>query len=179
MPKKNPLTRLHKIKIHKNRWLIWAIAYLVMVAIAMVGYLKVSDLNFQTAFPPYDNLVSWRPYTDMRLGFSVRYPKDWGIEADSQSTISFLPANTNQEGVAISVYSLSAEANVRKSLNIVSEKIITVDKATGSIITNNLGKNLTESVALVKNNGKLFVISGPDNSVQKFLLTFRFIQTSK
>ncbi|HTL39725.1 MAG TPA: hypothetical protein VL306_02850 [Methylomirabilota bacterium] len=177
--KKYKLSNLHKIKVHKNRWLIWAIAYVVMVTIAVVGYLKVSDINFETQFGQNAAGVSWRSYSDTRLGFSVRYPKNWGIESSSQSSVSFMPADSKQEGVLISEYPLSAEPAVRKSLKITSEKPITVDQVQGSIITNNLGQGVSETVVMLKKNNLLYTIAGPDNFVRGFLPNFHFITPVK
>jgi hypothetical protein len=175
---KYKLSQLHKIKVHHNRWLAWAIAYLLFVAVALVGYIKVSDVNFDTeqiqaesAFTP------WHTYTSQALGFSLRYPGDWSIEAESDSSLNFVPADLAKNGVNVSVYSTSAEKSLRKELNINSEKKVMVDGIAGVEITNQLENNASESIVLATNNKKLYAIRGSRSAVMQFLQTFNFVAT--
>jgi hypothetical protein len=91
--KKHPIYRLHKIKIHPNRWLAWTIAYAVIVAIALIGYITVSEVNFESQIAENE----YHPrhfYQNTRLGFSANFPADWAIESDvNLNMVSFVPAN--------------------------------------------------------------------------------------
>lgn len=172
MAKKHPIYRLHKIKIHHNRWFIWAIAYVIIVAIAMVGYIKVSEIkeetqNAESVYQP------WHNYNDAKLGFGVRIPADWSIEADA-SAISFAPTNSSDLGVSISVISPTAEKSLRKSLKISQETEISLDDNPSQKIKNNLENGHSETIILAVHNKKLYVLRGTDSLVQKLLLTFHF-----
>ena len=165
---------LHKIKIHPNRWLIWAIAYALIIAIGMIGYIRVTDVTFESQIGAENEFQPWRSYADQRLGFVQRYPADWSIEASNKSTIGFIPAKTSSEGVSISVETPVAEKDIRRALDIIDEKIVMVDGKKGKELTSDLGHGAFETVILVTNNNKLFVIRGDERYVHEFLLTFRF-----
>ena len=175
------LHRLHKIKIHKNRWLIWALAYAVIVTIAVVGYIKVSDINFVNQDILNKVLITSRSYTDHRLGFGVRYPSDLGIESSNPSTVIFWSTDSKPEGVSVtvSVNPTSAEKAIRKSLKIVSETRTTVDGISAALITSTIAPGATESVVLVRANNQLYEIAGNPPLVQRFLVTFHFITPKK
>ena len=170
---KTKLRKLYKIKVHKNRWLIWAIAYVVIVTLALFGYVKVSDLNFDTQMTgnTYQPLHS---YNDARLGFGVRYPADWSIGVDSNSSVTFFPSEINLDGVTISVVDPVSEKFIRQDLKIRKESSTFVDGSIGRKIINDIGDNHAETVVLALKDHKLYVIRGSDNLVSKVLLTFRF-----
>ncbi len=174
---KYKLSQLHKVKVHHNRWLAWAIAYLLFVAVALVGYIKVSDVNFDTEQIEAESKFNpWHTYSNQALGFSLRYPGDWSIEAESDSSLNFVPDDLSKQGVNVSVYSTSAEKSVRKALTIASEKEVKVDGTTGVEITNQLENNTSESVVLATHNKKLYVIRGSRSAVLQFLQTFNFVE---
>jgi hypothetical protein len=172
---KTKLKRFHKIKIHHNRWLAWAIAYALMITIAVTGYIKVSDVVFESQIAADNEFVAWRSYIDNRLGFSVRYPASWGIEADEESGISFLPLDITEEGISVRSLALSEEADLRSSFDIVAEKRIKVDGIQGTELTNDLGNRVLETIILVEHNNRLVAIFGPVDMVYKFLVTFQFL----
>jgi len=173
--RKVPIHHLHKIKIHHNRWLIWAIAYAVIVTIAVVGYIKLSDYDL-------DNLVaesdyqSWHSYSNTRLGFSLRYPASWSIEADSTTSVSFTPTQTEDEGLTVKIVSPNAEQSIRNALKIASEKTVKVDGQTGVLLRHELANKHYETIVLVKNNNRLYEISGSGSVVESLMPTFQFVQ---
>jgi hypothetical protein len=171
---KTKLRHLHKIKVHHNRWLVWAIAYAVIVAIAVFGYIEVSDITFENQIVDRE-FVNLRNYTDNRLGFTVRYPASWGIEASSESSVIFLPIQIEDEGVQVSVRPLSVESDLREALDIVSESRSEVDGITATEITYSVGSTALETTVLVRHNDQLYSITGSKKLVNKFLTTFRFI----
>ncbi|OGE87756.1 MAG: hypothetical protein A3J07_03525 [Candidatus Doudnabacteria bacterium RIFCSPLOWO2_02_FULL_49_13] len=168
---KHPIYRLHKIKVHHNRWLIWAIAYVLFVAIALIGYIKVSD-EAQSSQVAEQTFVSWHTYENPKLGFSLRYPASWAVEADEVSAI-FAPESG--QGIEVSVYKPNAERTIRKPLNVISESPVMVDgvKATG--IVNDLGGGRVEGVVLAKTDRHIYVIRGSKSDINKILLTFNLI----
>ena len=172
---KTKLRKFHKIKIHHNRWLIWAIAYVVLVSAALVYYVKISDLNIDADNTAQGWFQASRSYSDKRLGFSVKYPTSWSIEADSNTAINFVPDNPKDEGVTVTVVITSFEKSIRASLDIAKESTIYVDGVEAKKITNDLGKNVFETVVLATEKQNLYVIRGSNSFVDKFLANFRFI----
>ncbi len=170
---KRKLHHLHKIKVHHNRWLIWAISYAVIVAIALVGYVKISDLNLETESQSV--FEAWHSYKDPKLGFGLRYPANWSMEADSATSINFLPSELSDSGVSVSVVPSSLETSIRRSLKIVKESPVTLDNITATKITNDLGNAHSETVILGKNDNQLYVIRGSENQVRKIIETFYFL----
>ncbi len=171
---KTKLHRLHKIKVHPNRWLIWSIAYAVIVAIAMWGYINVSDINFDQQFNAENSYQSSHAYNDNNLGFGLKYPAGWSIEAGG-SSVSFVPSDSAEEGVTVTRMALGAEKSIRSASKIIREKTITVDGITAVKYTDNLGNGALESVVLIKYSGNLYVIRGSSKLVDQILLTFRFL----
>jgi hypothetical protein len=171
---KTKAKKFHKIKIHPNRYLIWAIAYLLFVSIAMLGYLKIVNLGLEnegseSVFEPMHS------YSDARLGFALRYPADWSIEASS-SSISFLPSKTSDEGVTVSITAPSAEVAIRNELEISKETNIMVKENSASKIVNNLGSGHTETVVIIPHNQKLYVVRGSTSLVERIMETFYFLK---
>lgn len=174
--KKHPIFRLHKIKIHHNRWLIWAIIYVVFVAVAMVGYIAVSD-EAVTEYQAEQVFNSWRTYDNSNLGFSLHYPTAWAIESTDAASVTIAPQNAS--GIEVISYKSTAEKVIRKSLTIVAEQPVIVDGIDGIQLINDLGDNNFEAVVLVKNQGHIYVIRGAEPDVSKVLLTFKFIPIVK
>src|SRR3989344_3876945 len=90
---KYQLSQLHKVKVHYNRWLIWAIAYLCFIFVALLGYIQVSSVSLEAEeLTAESSFQPWRSYKNEALGFSLRYPTDWSIEAASETSVDFVPA---------------------------------------------------------------------------------------
>ena len=174
MPKKNhKLNSFFKIKIHNNRWLIWAIAYVVFVAIAVLGYINISISNIDSDIVADNQFQPWRIYKNSDLGFSQRYPSDWWLEKLDKSSVGFVPRGSDQ-ALTIQVIKPSAETAIRKTLKIRDESRTTLDDNPAAKITNNLGNNHFETVILSIHNHRLYVMRGSQSFVQKFQLTFNF-----
>ena len=175
---KYQLSQLHKVQVHHNRWFIWALVYLIFIFIALSGYLKVSDIKTDTQELAADSNFSPRhTYSNKNLGFSLRYPPDWAIEAGSDTSVDFLPAVLSYPGVNVSVYDAADEPEIRQALGIKVEKPLTLDGQRGSVVTSLLkGSNVEETVVLVQNEGRLYVIRGPAGVVDEFIITFNFLR---
>jgi hypothetical protein len=165
-----------KRKIHKNRWLIWAVAYMLIVALGLVGYIAVSEIDFEREVVPYQNSETWRSYRDGRLAFSLRFPQDWGIEAQQNSVI-FDGPNWGEE-ISVSVGKISDETLLRQSLKIIKEEKIKIDGVSAVKLTNSLGQGADESVVLAKHNNKLYIIRG-SNSFNRIFSTFNFLEVTR
>jgi len=164
----------HKIRIHDNRWFLWAIAYLLIVALAMVGYLTVSTLNFDTNNTSITDLRLLHSYNDQRLGFGLRYPVDWSIEA-GEFSISFLPNAIADEGVTVAQLPLTGEKILRKTLKIVNEEYATLGTEPATRIINDLGLGRQEVLIIAHHLSKLYVMRGSDGFVNKLSSTFHFL----
>src|SRR3989344_1485916 len=171
MAKTHPIYRLHKIKVHPNRWLGWAIAYAVFVAMTMVGYIQVSEINFESQIAE-NQFFPWHSYLNSHLGFGLRYPADWSIESVNASEVNFIPSLSSDDGVSIQVTTLAAEKTIRKNLKVLSEAPTLLDNHTATKITNDLGWGHSETVITAPYKNKLYVIRGSDVLVQKLQLTF-------
>jgi len=171
--------KFHKIKIHHNRWLIWAIAYVVFVGIALTGYLKIANISLDSENSGQNIFVAAHSYSAPSLGFTLRYPADWSIESDSTTSVTFLPTDGAESGVTVSVMAPSAEKSIRKTLKVSEESRTTVDGISAAKITNDLGNGYTETVVMAISNHLLYVVRGSDNFVQNLLVTFHFLPLSK
>jgi hypothetical protein len=170
---KRKLHHLHKVKIHHNRWLIWAISYALIVAVALVAYIKISDINIDAE--SQNNYESWRSYKDSTLGFGLRYPGSWAIEADSSNSVNFLPSETSDGGVNVTITPLSSETSIRRTLKIAEETGIMVNKIPAVEIKNDLGNSHGETVVMVKYRNQLYVVRGSEDHVKRILETFYFL----
>ncbi|MBX4187335.1 MAG: hypothetical protein KW802_03745 [Candidatus Doudnabacteria bacterium] len=164
--------KFHKIRIHHNRWLMWALAYFIFVAIALLGYLKIANLDLESSVMDFQPMHS---YTDKRLGFALRYPADWSIEA-ANASISFVPSNTADDGVNVSVTTPNQESSIRRTLKIKKEVSVTFNAVTATKLTNDLGNGHYETVILAPYNKKLYVIRGTAQLVDNLAQTFIFVK---
>lgn len=173
--KTHPITRLHKIKVHKNRWLAWAIAYAVIIAIVLIGYIKVSDINFETQNTDIIQSQALHNFRDQQLGFLVKYPGDWSIEANNNSSVTFVPVNSLDAGVSVSVMKSTDEKVFRKTLKISSETSVMLDGNPASRIVNKLVAGSNETVILCVYKNQLYILRWTDSLVQKLATNFQFI----
>lgn len=175
---KYQLSQIHKIKVHHNRWLIWTIAYLFFIFIAVLGFIQVSTINFDTEeLMAESSFEPWHHYKNNELMFSLRYPSGWSIEPASQTSVDFMPVELARPGVNVSVYGAGDERKVRAVLDIQSEKELEVGGVMGTEIVNQLDSSgTTETIVLIENEGRLYSIRGTAGSVRAFLQTFTFIK---
>lgn len=174
---KYQLSQIHKIKVHHNRWLIWAIAYLFFIFIALLGYVQVSTINFDTEELSADSSFQpWHSYKNNELMFALRYPADWSIEPASQTSVDFVPTELSRPGVNVSVYGAGDERKLRDVLDIKFEKEVEVSGVIAAEIINQIEGDGTETVILVENDGRLYSIRGTAGSVKAFVQTFSFLK---
>lgn len=171
MARKNIVRKL-QTKLHKNRWLMWAIAFSVISTFALVAYIKVTDKFLESELYASLDSDNWRTYRDNRLGFSLRYPSSWGIEAQG-NTVEWTDPKRFGEDLSVSVMALSAESGIRSSLDNEREDRISVDSVSAAKIYNNVGGSV-EKVVLVRRQGQLFVIRGTNPLFDRVLSLLKF-----
>lgn len=180
MPKKisrlkKHLKRLHKVKVHHNRWLIWTLALSAIALIGLLSYIKVNDYRNDTEMMEYVPVIRKAvTYSDYRLGFSIKHPVAWSAETDEANTISFLDPQNYGEGISITVTESKNEKTYRNSLvPVLNETEFGLDGENASYIT--IGKRTApEKVVLVHRLGRLYVIRGTGMMFDKILPTFKF-----
>lgn len=180
MPKAKEKTKvnwrqLHKIKVHHNRWLIWAIAAAVFACAALVGYIKVTGITFDSQmFFGQTTSSNWATFRHNSIGYSLKYPRTWGVEADDESTLSFVnPADPN-EYFSVSVYPISAEKTVKNSLFNTKQQEVVVSGHEGLMISQD--KSQAENVIMVKDDNDLYVLRGRGAYFNRIVDSFRWTQ---
>lgn len=173
---KKHIKRLHKIQIHPNRWLVWAVAITFVSAVILVSYIKVTDSQFEQmmADPSYLRMHG-SYYKDNFLGFAALYPKNWGIEADGRNIINFIDPYNFGDGITVSVFESDDEQSIRRSLDIASENKVTIGGSDGVHIVANIESDSTEDVFMVVNNDRLYVIRGNTHWIGYMVSSFIFI----
>jgi hypothetical protein len=178
MPKAKEKTswkHIHKIKVHDNRWLAWTMAIAVLACAALVAYIQVTDIQFQTQMSfTTGPSATWSTFNHRAAGYNLKYPRTWALEAESDSTMVFVnPANSN-EYFSVSTYSPSQEDEVRASIFTTNEEPVKVGGLSGTRISQN--RNQPESAAMFSDGETLFVLRGKGNSFDPILASFRLNQ---
>ncbi|HEV8601255.1 MAG TPA: hypothetical protein VGQ87_01505 [Patescibacteria group bacterium] len=167
--------KILKKKIYKNRYLVWAIAIALITCLGLLGYIKVSEIDFERQVVYVKNETVWQTYRSTHQGFSMRFPPLWTLEAGDNTII--LNGLTLDEEVIVGVNTLAAEKPIRNSLQIIKEQKITVGGTEAVKISNKPSENATETVVLAKNLGRLYVIRGMSSSFDKIVSTFKFLNS--
>jgi hypothetical protein len=172
MPKeKRKLKNLHKIKIHNNRWLGWVFAVAILAGVALVGYIKISDVHFESQFGLVDYTAKWHVFRHKSDGYSLKYPNTWALEAET-GTISFVnPADPNQY-FSVTTYDAGQEEQIRKTLFNTKQTSVTIDGFKGVMISQS--KKQPESVVMLENDNTLYVLRGKGYLFERILTTFKF-----
>ena len=168
------IRRLHKITIHHNRWLIWTIVLTVLSMSYLIFYISSSQTAIDHDMLDYTDVNQTVVYKNQAMGFSVRHPAYWGIESQTTNVIEFVDPQNNGNGVEVSVYQPSDEANVRSALVIVDEKIAMVDGIPGRELTVETAAG-ESNVYLVYYNHRLYVIKSELPRSNMILSTFNFL----
>jgi hypothetical protein len=171
--KKKQIKKILRKKVHHNRWLIWAIVFSIVSLTGLASYIQISDLNIESDTTPYKNFESWHGYRDARLGFALRYPRDWSIEVENSTTVNFVPPDMIRDGVTVSVLVPKNEKAIRSALDIFKEEPVIIGNLKATRIFNAIAGRGYESVVLLKTDKKLFVIRGVGSLVDQILLTFK------
>lgn len=170
MSNKKPL---HLATVHKNRWLMWAIAFVVIVCVGLVGYIKVSSESFgyEEVVPSATN--NWRLYTNPIHKFSLNLPPQWAVGDNNNSLVTFASSADADEKISINVKDVKSEKSVRAAVNIIGEERISINGREALKITNQISKTKIETVVLLKHESNLYVIEGSGKQFLKVLSTFK------
>jgi hypothetical protein len=176
MPKeKTNWKQIHKIKVHDNRWLAWTIAIAVLVCASLVAYIQVTDINFSTqmSFSSGPN-SNWLTFNHRAQGYSVKYPRNWGLETDTDNDfgMSFVNPQDSNEYFSVSTYLASDEDEIRRSLFTSNELPVKISGVNGTKISQS--RNQPESVAMVLHGDMLFLLRGKGGNFDRILATFKF-----
>jgi hypothetical protein len=161
---------VHKIRVHDNRWLVWTIALAVLACASLVAYIRVTDINFQTQMNDTQS-ANWTSFTHKGEGYTVRYPKSWGMETE-MGTINFVSSSNQNEYFSVSSYPLADEKTLRSSLFNGQEGDMILDGKPAWRL--NVSRSQTENVVMVKDSSKVYVIRGRGGSFDQILSTFKF-----
>lgn len=172
---KRKLSNLHKIKIHDNRWLAWSVSIAILATIALVGYIKVSDIYFHSQFSDNIEYTSkWHLFKHKTEGYSLRYPNSWALE-NEDNQISFVNLREPNQYFSVAIYDASQEETLKASLFSTSQTTITVNGTPGVMISQ--GRKHPESVVMMKSGSKLYVLRGKGDLFEKILSTFKLQET--
>jgi hypothetical protein len=178
MPKakeKRNWKHIHKIRVHENRWLVWTLAIAVLVCASLVAYIQVSDINFLTQVTSeYSSVANWSSFTHKAEGYSVKYPRTWGVEAETGGSISFISSNNPNEYFTVTPYPLGDERTLRTALFSTDEESVTVNGVSGLRL--NESRNQLETIVMLKDSSKVYVLRGKGNSFDRILSTFRLAE---
>jgi hypothetical protein len=170
------LSRPHKVKIHHNRWLIWCVALSFILLMGLFSYIEISNYSFmRNSTEGYYYLKKQgQSFKDSYNGFSVKHPRSWGIEAESRNSIAFIDPTNYGESITVSVYSVSDEASIIKSMGLKDGREIVLGSASGKLYLRN-SNNIPEKAVLIKSDKRLFVIRGNSKYFEGFLRTFQIL----
>jgi hypothetical protein len=176
MPKaKTNWKQVHKIQVHHNRWLAWTIAIAVLACASLVAYIQVTDIHFSTQMSFSSGAgTSWSSFNHRSMGYSIKYPKIWGLETEADSGMAFVNPNDVNEYFAIASYPLEEERELRAALFKTNELPVKIGGLSGTKV--NQGGDQAESIAMVKNDQAVFVLRGKGGNFDRILATFRFNQ---
>ncbi|MBX4187753.1 MAG: hypothetical protein KW793_01295 [Candidatus Doudnabacteria bacterium] len=170
--RKTNWSEIHKIKIHDNRMLAWAIALAILACASLIGYIQVSQVHFENQMAEYINsTTTWHTFTH-KAGFSFKYPRNWGIESEGASSISFVSPTNADEYFSVTIYPASDEKTVAASLFQTKQATVKV----GGINAVKISQERTqaESVVMVKDSGNLIILRGKGVYFDRIVDTFKF-----
>jgi hypothetical protein len=144
--------KFHTKVIHPNRYLIWALVVMVIVAGLLVSYASLTqfDIDSNIVNP---NTDFWHTYKNGALSF--RYPAQWLIDPGS-GYVGFGPKD--QDEFLVYTYSPPNDAAYQSYLTRTDAKQIMVDQLPGIRVTDLSGRG--EQIAFVKTAKYLYEFRG-------------------
>lgn len=168
--------KLLKKIIHPNRYLIWAVAAVVISGAALASYIYISSYSFERQFV-FEQATAKRTYSDRADGFLFRYPAAWVLEKDNSGNIIFENPSDSSESITLAVRAISDEQQIRSSFKVISEEDSARPNGVRMAMISarpNAGGAVFK-VALVKVNGKLFYFYGQSSLFEQIINTFQVI----
>ncbi|MBX4204704.1 MAG: hypothetical protein KW788_00775 [Candidatus Doudnabacteria bacterium] len=161
--------KFHKIVIHPNRYLLWAVAVMVITAAALVSYIYVTNITTDLSLRQETNMAYWHSYKDANL--SLRYPADWLVDVGT-GYIGFGPKNDD----AFLVYSYSPpnDPAYDSYSKLAATRAIMVDGLVGIRVPTD--PNTSQKIAFVKTSKRLYEFRGTTNQFDAVLNSVRFLK---
>ncbi len=159
--------------LHPNRYFIWTLIIALTGGILLTAfiYLNILDIADQSIF---SELKTRKVYIDKKDGYSLRYPNNWQIDRDQAGNVIFENPEKLEESLSVTAAELSMESIIRKSLNIRSQKDFAKNDLKISLIkAGNEQDQESLDVAIIKNETKLFYISGHSPFIESFVRNFK------
>ncbi|MDB4940001.1 MAG: hypothetical protein JWO40_426 [Candidatus Doudnabacteria bacterium] len=159
--------------VHPNRYFIWTIFLISIVAAGLISFIIISGINLDNQ-NVFSELKTKKIYIDNQAGYSVRYPNNWQIERDQNGNTVFENPQSTQENLTVTSAGLDLENVIRHSIKITTEKDIAKDNLKIAIIKAASAKDGSDlDIAIIKNQDKLFYISGYSPTIEVFARNFK------
>jgi hypothetical protein len=159
----------HRIIIHPNRYLIWALAIMLIVAAALVSYIYITNINFDRDLSSGTDLKYWHTYKDVDM--TLRYPADWLIDAGT-GYIGF--GTSNSDVFLVYSYSPPNDPAYDSYSKLANVQKITVDGLAGIRVPDQ--KNPNQRIVFVKTSKKLYEFRGSTGLFDQILNTVHFLK---
>ncbi|MGE5298000.1 MAG: hypothetical protein ACM3KM_02470 [Acidobacteriaceae bacterium] len=169
-------TPIHLVRVLEDRWFAWTIVLTVVILVALSAYVTFNnysidrDMEYSTVKHDRGTL-----YRDAYLGFSVKHPVTWAIEAEKRNIITLVDPKNYGESITVSVLDPADKNSVIKALPVASSYDIAVSGETVKFYNLKTDKNTDKFAVVLEKNEKLFLIKGNSQNIQEFLSTFRVI----
>lgn len=160
--------KFHKIVIHPNRYLVWAVAVMLIVAASLTSYIYISSLGFDDLLNQPD-VNYWHTYKTSE--FSMRYPADWLID----SGIDYVGFGDKQsDKFLVYTYNPPNDPAYEAYAKLPSARHINIDGVLGIRVTD---PNSTGSrIAFVKTSDTLYEFRGQTKYFDNIMDTVRFLK---
>ena len=157
---------LHKIVIHPNRYLIWALVFTFIVAFGLVAYISIGNINQDSELGLNQDLRFWHSYKDEFMTF--RYPAEW-LADPGPGYIGFGSKDTD----VFIIYSYtSSDPAYENYLKLSGVKQITIGGKSGIEVADYTKDR--QRIAFVKDGNRLYEFRGTTGLFDKILRTVHF-----
>jgi hypothetical protein len=163
-------TKFHRTVLHPNRYLIWAIVSMFLVAGSLVSYIYIGNINVDTELAINQNIEFWHTYRDQYITF--RYPAEWLIDPGT-NFVGFGPKDV--DSFLIYSYSSASDPAYQSYLKSSKTRPITIDGREGIRVVDG-AVNSYQRIAFVKNGTRLYELRGTTPLFDQIVGTIRFLK---
>lgn len=174
MPKqKRKWPKFHKIKLHNNRWMIWAVIVMALSASMLLAYIEIVKTQFVEDVNYLKQVKNWRAYKDGADNYEFLYPRNWVLEFESSDNVFSLvnPDDVN-EYFTITRYDVAEEKELKQAIATVNEKTINLNGVNATQIVPD--KRLSENLVLIKQGKFLYTLQAKGRDGNRILSMFKF-----
>ena len=165
----------------KSSLIKWALTGAAVVGLFVLAW--VSDVRFQPDedIPGGDLTGSvdpkWQTYHSEVLGLQIYYPQEWSVakDPDIEQAVFFSNSRDGAEQLRIYAVEAASEGVIREALASFPSKSVRVGGKT-VVIYENSSNSMTNKVALVTVDGRLYYIGGTASDFEKLLGALQFIE---